>query len=168
MNDIRRFLKKNLPKHSLNIKYEDLNTYEYKFNHPIMGNREKIIFKENEAEETIELEYNKKTYNDMNEIYLILFDIVDYKNIEYIDNYLQLKLKQKSHVYIEDIYNDYYDDLNRELICIRNLICSNETKKNTKLKFIIYNNKCELYYNHDVINDFDNIIRKIDEIINSL
>ena len=167
MNDIRLFLKKNLGRHSLIITYNDLNIYEYKFNHPIIGNREKMVFKENETEETLELEYKKTTYKDINEIYLILFELVNYKNIEYIDVYLQLKLKNKSNIYIEDLYNDYYDDVNRELICIRNLICKD--KKITKLKFIIYN-KCEyhLYYNHEVIKDFDNIIRKIDEIIETL
>ncbi len=170
MNDIRMFLKKNLPSHSMSITYNNndinYNTYEYKFNNPILGIREKLIFNEFENEEnSLELEYKNKTYNDINEIYLILFELVDYKNMEYIDVYLQLKIKNKSNIYIEDIYNDYYDDINKELICIRNLIYSNENK-NIKLKFVVYN-KTEyyLYYNHEVIKDLDNIITKINQLL---
>ncbi len=177
MNDIRIFLKKNLPHHTLAISYDNSNdinssSYEYKFNHPMMGYKEKLIFKEYEIdqeEQSIELDYKKNIYKDINEIYLILFELVNYKNIEYIDIYLQIKIKQKSYIYIEDIYNDYYDDINKELICIRNLISYSSNKdeiKKIKLKFVIYNKiDYTLYYNHEVIKDFDNIIRKIDEIL---
>jgi hypothetical protein len=165
-SDLQMFIKKNSKIVSLNIEYntDEGDVYNYKINAEGIDYNLKFIT----DTEIINMIYDDKTINNDNDIQLELFEMLDYKNIEYIDNYLQLKLKQKSHIYIEDIYNDYYDDINKELICIRNLISSNETKKITKLKFIIYNNNCELYYNYDVINDFENIIRKIDEIINSL
>lgn len=180
MNELRVFLKKNLPHHTLAISYDNTNdinccSYEYKFNHPMMGNKEKLIFKEYEIEQeeqSIELDYKNNIYKDINEIYLILFELLNYKNIEYIDIYLQIKLKQKPYIYIEDIYNDYYDDINKELICVRNIISSSSNKeeiKKIKLKIVIYNKlDYTLYYNHEVIKDFDNIICKINEIINSL
>ena len=94
----------------------------------------------------------------MNEIQLLLFDLFDYKNIEYIDVYLQ----SKKGIQIEDIYNDFYDDVNKELICIRNII---KDEKIIKIKIIVYNNEeYKLFYNYETINGFDEIIKKIDEL----
>jgi len=164
MDDIRLFLKKTVRNlYKLSIAYRDgYNLYKYNFDDYI------LLFKE--TEEGIELTYNKKTYNNFNEIQLILFDLFDYKNIEYIDIYLQLKIdKCKYSARIEDIYNDYYDDQKKELICIRHIIIDEkEIEKNMKLKIIMVdNNDYTLYYNLETIIGFDEIIKKIDELFSN-
>lgn len=154
MDNLRYFIKKIATNtYKLSIAYkDDCNKYKYKFDDFT------LLFKEIDGE-VVSMNYNKQTYTDFNEIQLILFDIFNYKNMEYIDIYLQ----SKKNIQIEDIYNDFYDDIKKELICIRSIIKNGE--KIIKLKFVVYNHDhYELYYQDDIITDFDNIIRKIDEL----
>ena len=110
--------------------------------------------------------YNGTSYNTYNDIQLVLFELFEYKTIEYIDAYLMKKL-EKTKMRIDDIYNDYYDDFNDKLICTR-LITNNDNSDIIKLKFIIsHKTEIKMYHNCDVICDFDNIIKKIDEIIST-
>jgi hypothetical protein len=152
MDEIRLFLKKIAKNnYKLSIAYkEDYNLYKYKFDNFT------LLFKEHEGE-VLSLKYNDKTYKDKYEIHLVLFDIFDYKNMEYIDTYLL-----KKDIIIEDIYNDFYDDINKEFISIRNI-----TKGDNifKLKFIVYNNTdYKLFYNLKTISGFEEIISEIDDI----
>ena len=96
---------------------------------------------------------------------MLLFDLFDYKNIEYIDVFLQLKIeKSKTPIRIEDIYNDFYDDINKELICVRNLIVNEE--KIIKFKIIVYDEReYKLYYNSETISGFNEILEKIDKLL---
>lgn len=153
MDEIRLFLKKIARNnYKLSIAYkEDHNLYKYKFDNF------NLLFKECEGE-VESLTYNKKLYTDKYEIHLVLFDIFDYKNMEYIDTYL---LSNKN-IIIEDIYNDFYDDINKEFISIRNI-----TKGDNlfKLKFIVYNNTdYKLFYNLETISGFEEIIKRLDYI----
>jgi len=153
MDNLRSFIKKiALNTYKLSIAYkDDYNLFKYVFDDFT------LVFKEIDGE-VVSLNYNKKTYTDFNEIQLLLFDLFDYKNIEYIDVYLQ----SKKEIQIEDIYNDFYDDVNKELICIRNII---KDDKITKIKIIVYNNEeYKLFYNYETIIGIDAIIKKIDEL----
>jgi hypothetical protein len=153
MDNLRSFIKKiALNTYKLSIAYkDDYNLFKYVFDDFT------LVFKEIDGE-VVSLNYNKKTYTDFNQIQLLLFDLFDYKNIEYIDVYLQ----SKKGIQIEDIYNDFYDDVNKELICIRNII---KDEKIIKIKIIVYNNEeYKLFYNYETINGFDEIIKKIDEL----
>ena len=161
MNDIRLFIKKNaVVRLQLAIKYkDDCTEYKYKYGDNL------LIFRE--YEDNITLTYNKTTYNTFNDIQLILFDLFDYKNIEYIDAYLQKKVSTKPSCYIDDLYNDYYDDYEKKLICTRRLsVTTADNTKELKLKFVV-NNETDyvLYYNFETINGIDDIIKKIDEIV---
>jgi len=158
MEDIRLFMKKNAPLYKLSIAYRDgYNLYRYKFDDFT------LLFKE--TEDAVELNYNKKDYTNFNEIQLLLFDLFDYKNIEYIDVFLQLKIeKSKTPIRIEDIYNDFYDDINKELICVRNLIINEE--KIMKFKIIVYDeHDYKLYYNSETISGFNEILEKINKLL---
>lgn len=158
MEDIRLFMKKNASLYKLSIAYRDgYNLYRYKFDDFT------LLFKE--TEDGVELNYNKKDYTNFNEIQLLLFDLFDYKNIEYIDVFLQLKIeKSKTPIRIEDIYNDFYDDINKELICVRNLIINEE--KIIKFKIIVYDeHDYKLYYNSETISGFNEILEKISKLL---
>lgn len=158
MEDIRLFMKKNAPLYKLSIAYRDgYNLYRYKFDDFT------LLFKE--TEDGVELNYNKKDYTNFNEIQLLLFDLFDYKNIEYIDVFLQLKIeKSKTPIRIEDIYNDFYDDISKELICVRNLIINEE--KIIKFKIIVYDeHDYKLYYNSETISGFNEILEKISKLL---
>jgi len=153
MDNIRSFIKKiALNNYKLSIAYkDDYNLFKYVFDDFT------LVFKEIDGD-VVSLNYNKKTYINFNEIQLLLFDLFDYKNIEYIDVYLQ----SKKEIQIEDIYNDFYDDVNKELICIRNII---KDDKIIKIKIIVYENEeYKLFYNYETIIGFDAIIKKIDEL----
>ena len=156
MNDIRTFIKNNSKEvYKLSIKYDDTETiYKYKFSSYL------LTFKE-DFNENIILIINKKTYDNLTDIHLFLFNLFDYKNFEYIDLYLKQQI-EKTPIDIEDFYNDNYDDFNNEFIAIRNLILN---KKIFKMKFVLKNNEFYLYYNLNIISGFDNIIEKIKEII---
>ena len=111
MEEIRVFIKKNARiDYKLSISYnQNYNLFKYKFDDFI------LLFKEVDGE--IEsLTYNKKVYKDFIEIQLLLFNLFDYKNIEYIDVYLQ----SIQGIYIENIYDDYYDNNSNE--CELNLL----------------------------------------------
>lgn len=153
MDEIRLFIKKNA-KNTYNLSIAnkiDYNLYKYKFDDFI------LLFKEIDGE-IISLVYDKKTYTDFNEIQLLLFNLFDYKNMEYIDIYLQ-SLKD---IYIEDIYDDYYDNNTKELICNRIIRKKDEI---FKLKFIVKDMKdYTLYYNEEIIVGFSLILQKISEI----
>ncbi len=158
MEDIRLFMKKNASLYKLSIAYRDgYNLYRYKFDDFT------LLFKE--TDNGVELNYKKKDYTNFNEIQLLLFDLFDYKNIEYIDVFLQLKIeKSKTPIRIEDIYNDFYDDINNELICVRNLIVNEE--KIIKFKIIVYDeHEYKLYYNSETISGFNEILEKIDKLL---
>jgi len=151
-------MKKNASLYKLSIAYRDgYNLYRYKFDDFT------LLFKE--TEDGVELNYNKKDYTNFNEIQLLLFDLFDYKNIEYIDVFLQLKIeKSKTPIRIEDIYNDFYDDINKELICVRNLIINEE--KIIKFKIIVYDeHDYKLYYNSETISGFNEILEKISKLL---
>lgn len=162
MNDIRIFIRKIAnDNYSLNIKYKNNKTYYiYQFHNDI----NKLIFTEDN--DIITLKYNDIIYNNDLDISLILFDLFNYKTIEYIDIYLQKKIRDFNNTYptnsiiIDDIYNDFYDDQNMILTYIRNI------NNIFKLKFIVDNhNNLTLLYNLETINGFNEIIKKIDEII---
>lgn len=158
MEDIRLFMKKNASLYKLSIAYRDgYNLYRYKFDDFT------LLFKE--TDNGVELNYEKNDYTNFNEIQLLLFDLFDYKNIEYIDVFLQLKIeKSKTPIRIEDIYNDFYDDINKELICVRNLIVNEE--KIIKFKIIVYDEReYKLYYNSETISGFNEILEKIDKLL---
>lgn len=162
MNDIRIFIRKIAnDNYSLNIKYKNNKTfYIYQFYNDI----NKLIFTEDN--DIITLKYNDIIYNNDLDISLILFDLFNYKTIEYIDIYLQKKIRDFNNTYptnsiiIDDIYNDIYDDQTMILTYIRNI------NNIFKLKFIVDNhNNLTLLYNLETINGFNEIIKKIDEII---
>jgi len=162
MDELRLFLKKITKNQAkLSIAYrEGYNLYKYKFD------AFELLFKE--TEEEIHLTLDKKTYTNFNEIQLLLFDLFDYKNIEYIDIYLQLKIENSGkRIYIEDIYNDYYDDITNELVCIRNIHFNDcdLKEKIIKLKFIVIDdNDYSLFINHETIQGFDEILTKINQL----
>ena len=165
MDDIRLFIKRNAKdKLSLSINYYDTyNSYKYKY----LGNN--IQFNEHlpsdvDCDATIEMILNNKTYNNYTDIQLALYDLFDYKNIDYIDIYIQKKILSTS-IILSDMYDDYYDDINKKLICTRRLTIND--KELMKLKFIIIEDDITLYYQTFSINGYDNIIKKIDEIISS-
>ena len=156
MNDIRIFIKNNSKEeYKLSIKYEDNETiYKYKYS------SFQLIFKE-DFNDNIILIINKKTYDNITDIHLFLFNLFDYKNFEYIDLYLTQQI-EKTPIIIEDYYNDNYDDFNNEFIAIRNLIIN---EKIFKMKIVLKNNEFYLYFNLDIISGFDNILEKIKQII---
>jgi hypothetical protein len=155
MNDLRTFIKKNIgvSNYKLSIKYNyDNNEVVYKY---ILSNSQLILlFKE--ISNNIYLTYNNKTYSNIYDIYIILYNLTDYThNIDYIDAYIM-----KSNATIDDIYNDYYDDTQKQLI-------SHRTINNHKLKFIsnMDDKYITLYYNFETITEFDDILKKIDELL---
>lgn len=168
MDEIRMFIKKVAPKESikLSIKYNDTYTqYKYKYFDTPLVFKEYINEDGDSDDSRIELVFNGTSYKTYNDIQFILFELFEYKTIEYIDAYLIKKL-EKTKMRIEDIYNDYYDDFNDKLICTRLINSSDEDKTIIKLKFIIsHKTEIKMYYNTEVICDFDNIIKKIDEIL---
>lgn len=158
MNDIRTFIKRNIgiPNYKLAIKYNYANNevvYRYQLhNHHLIT----LLF--TETNDSIILNHDNRDISNIYEIYIILYNLADYThNIDYIDAYIM-----KSNATITDIYNDYYDDYNKQLISHRNI-------NSQTLKFItqIDNDKhITLYYNLETITDFDDILKKIDLIIN--
>jgi hypothetical protein len=155
MNELRTYIKKNIgvSNYKLSIKYNyDNNEVIYKYllsNPPIT-----LLFKEKAND--ISLTYDNKKYSNIYEIYIILYNLTDYThNIDYIDAYIL-----KSNTHIDDIYNDYYDDTQKQLI-------SHRIINHHMLKFIsnMDDKNITLYYNLETIYDFDDILKKIDELI---
>ena len=160
MEEINLFIKKNVPKVKMTIKYnDDNNVYTYKFNS--QGIDFKLLFIE--TENNISLKYDSKTITDFNDIQLELFDILNYKTLEYLDAYIIKKSIEKEIIF-NDMYNDYYDDQNQQLICNRSLTFKNGITK----KFVINiyeNTDYVLNYNLESIEGFDNVLAKITEIL---
>lgn len=159
LNDIRVFIKNNSKINSIKIDYTDEgDIYSYILNVKGITYKFKLI----EDGDIIKLDYNNKILTDDNDIKLELFEMFDYKNIEYIDSYI-IKKRQHSDFDIIDIYDDYYDN-NEDL-----LICNRTFRKNDKLikiKITCQDNiNYNLYYNMDIISGFDNILEKIDSIL---
>lgn len=153
MDEIRLFIKKHAnAEYKLSIAYkEDYNLIKYRFNEYI------LLFKEVDGE-IKSLTYDKKIYTDLIEIQLLLFNLFDYKNMEYIDSYL-LTIKD---IYIENIYDDYYDNHLNELVCYRTI---NKGDEIIKLKFLVEDmKKYTLYYKNEIIIGFDLILEKISQI----
>jgi len=156
--DIQLFIKKNCKDLYLTIDYTDEgDIYTYIFN--VNGIEHKIkLFDNNEI---IKFEYNNKIITDDNDIQLELFEIFNYKNIEYIDCYI-INKRKNNEFEINDLYNDDYDNYKDILICNRTFM---KNDKIIKIKIIIEQNNYIMYYNNEIINGFDNILLKIDEIL---
>ena len=158
-SDIQLFIKNNCKIVSLNIDYtNDGDIHNYVINIQGINHKLKLI---EEGEDVIKLIYNDNTFTDENEIQLELFELFNYKNIEYIDCYI-IKKRNINNFEILDIYDDYYDNNDDILICNRSF------KKNDKLikiKIIYQNEEYTMYYNLETIHGFDNIIEKIDLIL---
>lgn len=156
--DIQLFIKKNCKDLYLTIDYtdkEDIYTYICNIN----GIEHKIkLFDNNEI---LKFEFNNKIITDDNDIQLELFEIFNYKNIEYIDCYIVNKRKNNEFE-INDLYNDDYDIFKDILICNRSFM---KNDKIIKIKIVIEQNNYIMYYNNEIINGFDNILLKIDEIL---
>ena len=158
-SDIQLFIKNNSKIVSLNIDYtNEGDIHNYVINIQGINHKLKLI---EEGEDVIKLIYNDNTFTDENEIQLELFELFNYKNIEYIDCYI-IKKRNIDNFEILDIYDDYYDNNDDILICNRSF------KKNDKLikiKIIYQNEEYTMYYNLETIHGFDNIIEKIDLIL---
>jgi len=156
--DLQMFIKKNAKIVSLKIDYTDtVDIHHYKVN--IEGNL--YEFKLLNDGDKIKLDYNNNLIDDDTDIQLELFDMFNYKNIEYIDCYI-LKKRKENFFEIVDMYDDYYDNNKDELICNRSFIKNNNQ---IKIKIIYYNNDYIMYYNMEKIEGFEEIIRKIDMIL---
>ena len=84
-SDIQLFIKNNCKIVSLNVDYtNDGDIYNYVIN--IQGINHKLQLSEDG--DIIKLVYNDNTFTDDNEIQLELFELLNYKNIEYIDCYI--------------------------------------------------------------------------------
>jgi hypothetical protein len=156
--DLQLFIKNNSKIISLNIEYtENGDIYKYIINSQGINYTFKLI----EDGDIIILDYNDNKFTDENDIQLELFEIFNYKNIEYIDCYI-LKKRNTSDFEILDLYDDYFDN-NEDM-----LICNRSFRKNDqliKIKIIYQNEEYTMYYNLEVIHGFDNIMEKIDLIL---
>jgi hypothetical protein len=157
LTEIQLFIKNNSKIVSLNIEYTDEgNVYTYIINIQGINYTLKLI----EDGDIIKMIYNDITYTDYNDIQLELFELFNYKNIEYIDCYI-LKKRNINDFEVLDIYDDYYDNNEDMLICNRSF---KKDDKIIKIKIIYQNEDYSLYYNMEVIHGFDNIIEKLDLI----
>lgn len=162
ISDIKRFIKNNSKIISYSIEYNIDGSTIYKYILNITGVNHSINFIENEENEIKTMIYNSKEIEGNNDIQLELFDLLHYKNIEYIDCYI-LKKNYNQSFEIIDIYDDYYDNNEDMLICNRTFI---KNDKIIKIKIIYQYEDYTLYHNEDIIYGFDNIIEKIDELFN--
>jgi len=160
LTDIKLFIKKNSNVINLTINYTDEgDIYNYKINIEGINYEIKII----DTYENISIEYNNEIYRDDNEIQLKLFELFNYKNIEYLDCYINNKINKINDYYYYDNYNDDYDNQKDILVC--NRIIKNKDNKLIKFKFEYYKNEYYLIINDENIIGFDNIIKKIDSIL---
>ena len=156
--DLQRFIKSNSKINNMKIDYMDeYNVYEYNIN--VEGNNH--IIKIIEDGDILKLEYNDKILDNDIDIQLELFELLNYKNIEYIDCFI-LKKRRDNLFEIIDIYDDYYDNNEDKLICNRSFIIND---KIIKIKIIICENDYMMYYNMEEIIGFEEIIKKLDLIL---
>ena len=94
------------------------------------------------------MEYNNEIYNDDNDIQLKLFELFNYKNIEYLDCYIKNKLIKLFQINYYDCYNDDYDNIKELLICHRTI---NINEKIIKFKFEYYNNELYMKIGNEII-----------------
>jgi hypothetical protein len=158
LTDIQLFIKNNSKIVSLSIDYtNDDDIYKYVINIQGINHNLKLI----ENGEIIMLNYNDTIITDEIDMQLELFELFNYKNIEYIDCYI-LKKRNTIDFEILDIYDDYYDNNDDILICNRSF---RKDDKIIKIKIIYQNEEYTMYYNLEIIHGFDNIIEKIDLIL---
>jgi len=158
--EIHQFIKRNSKIISLNIKYTpDTNEYIYVVNVNGLNHTLKIIL--DLTDNSVVLEYKSNLIRYSNDIQLELFEIFNYKNIEYIDCYI-FKKKIINDFDIIDMYDDYYDNDNDELISNRTII---KDEKPIKIKFICHDNEMTMEYNMEKIIGFEEIIEKLDLIL---
>jgi len=158
--EIHQFIKRNSKVNSLNVNYTpDTNEYIYVVNVNGLTHTFKLIL--DLTDNSIMLEHKSKVIRYSNDIQLELFEIFNYKNIEYIDCYIFNK-RITSDFDIIDMYDDYYDNDNDELICNRTII---KDEKPIKLKFVCHDNEMTMEYNMQKIIGFEEIIEKLDLIL---
>jgi|688.fasta_scaffold158889_1 hypothetical protein len=158
--EIHQFIKRNSKVISLNINYTpDTNEYIYVVNVNGLNHTLKIIL--DLTDNSVVLEYKSNLIRYSNDIQLELFEIFNYKNIEYIDCYI-FKKKIINDFDIIDMYDDYYDNDNDELISNRTII---KDEKPIKIKFVCHDNEMTMEYNMEKIVGFEEIIEKLDLIL---
>jgi hypothetical protein len=158
--EIHQFIKRNSKVISLNINYTpDTNEYIYVVNVNGLNHTLKIIL--DLTDNSVVLEYKSNLIRYSNDIQLELFEIFNYKNIEYIDCYI-FKKKIINDFDIIDMYDDYYDNDNDELISNRTII---KDEKPIKIKFVCHDNEMTMEYNMEKIIGFEEIIEKLDLIL---
>ena len=158
--ELQNFIKTNSKINSMNIKYTDENNiYEYNINIEGVDHIIKII----DDGDKLKLDYNENIIDNDIDIQLELFELFNYKNIEYIDCYI-LKKQQLQEIQVLDMYEDYYDNNDGILICNRSFM---KNERTIKIKIIVYDNGADykMYYNLNEISGFEEIIKKIDLIL---
>ena len=160
LSELRLFIKKNSKITKLNIDYTDEgDIYDYIINIEGIDYNIKLI----DTYSEIIMEYDNEKYNDDIDIQLKLFELFNYKNIEYLDCYIKKKINITNNLNNEyDFYDDDYDNIKDKLICNRVI---NINEKIIKFKFEYYNNELYMKIGNDNIIGFDNIINKINLII---
>jgi hypothetical protein len=157
--DLQNFIKKNSKINELKIHYtDDGDIYEYKINIEGIDYIVKII----DDGDILKFEYNGKILDNDIDIQLELFELFNYKNIEYIDCFI-LKNRNINNFEILDMYDDNYDNIEKKYICNRSIMKNEELKK---IKIIIYDEtEYIMYYDMEEINGFDEILKKLDLIL---
>ena len=157
--DLQNFIKKNSKINELKIHYtDDGDIYEYKINIEGIDHIVKII----DDGDILKFEYNGKILDNDIDIQLELFELFNYKNIEYIDCFI-LKKRNINNFEILDMYDDNYDNIEKKYICNRSIMKNEELKK---IKIIIYDEtEYIMYYDMEEINGFDEILKKLDLIL---
>jgi len=157
--DLQNFIKKNSKINELKIHYtDDGDIYEYKINIEGIDYIVKII----DDGDILKFEYNGKILDNDIDIQFELFELLNYKNIEYIDCFI-LKKRNINNFEILDMYDDNYDNIEKKYICNRSIMKNEELKK---IKIVIYDEtEYIMYYDMEEINGFDEILKKIDLIL---
>jgi hypothetical protein len=158
--ELHQFIKKNSKIISLNINYKsDFNEYVYVINVSGVTHTFKLIVNE---DLDVHLEYKSNLFRYSNDIQLELFELFNYKNIEYIDCYIMKKKIINNNFEILSMYEDYYDNDNDVLTCDRTII---KNQKPIKIKFTCHDDDITMEYNLETIVGFDEIIQKLDRLL---